>query len=188
LEILICLLYRVFRFNLVPRIHFPFLNRMNVLSKEMNVFRTTGNIHFGLCTTWPDYVSHTYNTKHHSPYPVMEIVPNKALSLSLSLSCTTHPRPVCPATQPRTGRTVTPGQRPPSLHPLPLPALRHCGRSPHLAAVYGAACLTGVPGAAGKRRVRGVPGGGSRGRTGAAACSHSPDLGFKCRVSELQRH
>ena len=140
-----------------------------MLSKEMNVFRTTGNIHFGLGTTWPDYVSHTYNTKHHSP-------------------CTTHPRPVCPATQPRTGRTVTPGQRPPSLHPLPLPALRHCGRSPHLAAVYGAACLTGVPGAAGKRRVRGVPGGGSRGRTGAAACSHSPDLGFKCRVSEQQRH
>ena len=46
-----------FRFNLGPRIHLPFLNRMTVLVNKMNVFRP--NIHFGLCTTLPDHLSHT---------------------------------------------------------------------------------------------------------------------------------
>ena len=45
--------------GLVPRIHFPFLNRMTVLVNKMNVFRT--NIHFGLCTTLPDHVSPSWN-------------------------------------------------------------------------------------------------------------------------------
>jgi hypothetical protein len=40
------------RLRLNKRIHSAELNQMNVLSKEMNVFRTY--IHFGLCTTLPD--------------------------------------------------------------------------------------------------------------------------------------
>ena len=41
--------------KLVPRIHSALLIQMNVFTQQMNVFRT--NIHFGLCTTSPDYVS-----------------------------------------------------------------------------------------------------------------------------------
>ena len=49
--------------KLVRYIHFLFVDRMNVLSKEMSVFRT--NIHFGLCTTLPDHDSNRYYLKLH---------------------------------------------------------------------------------------------------------------------------
>ena len=51
--------------KLVLCIHFPFLNEMNVLSKEMDVFVT--NIRFGICTTLPDYVSERARESQREP-------------------------------------------------------------------------------------------------------------------------
>ena len=97
---------------MVPRIHFPFLNRIIVLVNKMNVFRT--NIHFGLRTTSPDHVSRwrsallqvSSQRKTTTKTTTPRTPPRCGLSMSAVLRSTHAPSqpPVCSALwhQPKT--------------------------------------------------------------------------------------